>query len=98
MQPHVVWLTLTDLDILRFLHGHEIDEFHVPPTVIAVNINRNRSTVSRRINVLSEADLVAKTDADRGYYGITDLGRRYLDEDLSEDELEELRSFDPDDV
>ncbi|AQL41629.1 hypothetical protein BV210_02370 [Halorientalis sp. IM1011] len=97
MRARVVWITIGDVDILEFLDGHELDEFEAQPSHIAKNTTKAASTVRDRIRVLRVAGLVERTD-DRGYYRISDLGRRYLSDDLTEDELEELEDFDPDSV
>ncbi|WP_084777810.1 hypothetical protein [Natrialba sp. SSL1] len=56
------------------------------PTVIARNINRDRTGVNRRLSVLVEYDLVRRVD--KGYYEITKLGQEYLDGEIDAGELE----------
>ena len=97
MRARVVWTTIGDVDILEFLDGHELDEFEATPAQIATNTTNAASTVRDRILVLRDAGLVERTD-ERGYYRISDLGRRYLSNDLTDGELDELENFDPDSV
>ena len=46
------------------------------PSVIAINIEKSRSQVNRRLSVLVEYGLVARVK--RGYYEITSDGEAYL--------------------
>lgn len=46
------------------------------PSVIALNIDKSRSQVNRRLSVLVEYGLVARVK--RGYYEITAAGEAYL--------------------
>jgi predicted transcriptional regulator len=59
------WLTETDKGILSVLGG----ELILSPSIIAENIDRQRVTVSRRLNTLVAGGLVEKVD--RGKYQIT---------------------------
>ncbi|MEY7848470.1 ArsR family transcriptional regulator [Natrarchaeobius sp. A-rgal3] len=63
---------------------------------IAANIETSSGHVRRRVRTLAAADLLERTDDTAGYYRITDLGRRYLRGELTEDERETLREYDPD--
>ncbi len=56
------------------------------PTVIARNIDRDRTGVSHRLSILVEYGLVNKVE--EGYYKITDLGEQYLEGELDADKFE----------
>lgn len=49
---------------------------------------KKQNTFSRRMNRLSEAGLLEKIDAERGYYVLTEKGREYLAGELDAGELE----------
>lgn len=89
---------MSDHDILDFLNAHELDEFQVGPTAIAVNVGLAEGTVWNRVRVLNAAGLIERTDEDRGYYRITNLGKRYLTDDLLDEEYQQLENFDPENV
>lgn len=89
---------MSDHDILDFLNGHEVDEFRVGPTAIAVNVGLSEGTVWNRVRVLNAADLLERTDEDRGYYRITGMGQRYLTDDLMDEERQQLEDFDPSEI
>lgn len=69
----------------------------LPPSAIVLNLNRElddapaRSTVYRAFDPLVEHELMRKVDTEGTYYVITDRGKRYLNDDLSEKALEKLR-------
>ncbi|WP_417750453.1 transcriptional regulator [Salinibaculum salinum] len=46
------------------------------PAVIAMNIEKSRDEVNRRLSILVEHDFVTRVQ--RGYYEITERGQRYL--------------------
>ena len=56
------------------------------PSVIAINIDKSRSQVNRRLSTLVEYGLIDRVK--RGYYEITDAGNAYLTGDLDASELE----------
>lgn len=89
---------MSDHDILDFLSAHDLEEFEAPPTAIAVNMDLAEGTVWQRVRVLNAADLIERTDEDRGYYRITGMGQRYLENELTDDEHQRLDDFDPSDV
>ncbi|WP_440764701.1 transcriptional regulator [Natronorubrum sp. DTA7] len=84
--------------ILEYLRELETDTSHrisLPPTVVWYNLvdelevlDRSQNTVSRRMNVLSDAELLEKVDEKRGYYRITDRGFAYLEGELDTKKLE----------
>lgn len=68
------WMTIMDVDILRLLAlGPGLV---LPPSVIAENIERSRSGVSRRLNTLQASGFVRKID--RGKYKISEKGEDFL--------------------
>lgn len=79
-------MTKSDDHILNFLaeSGHAF-----PPLGIAFNMNEDVSqpTIERRLPKLEAAGLVMRHDSPQGYTEITDLGRRYLAGNVSDDEV-----------
>jgi predicted transcriptional regulator len=75
----------TDDRILELLDESELI---LTPAVIAVNLEYNRSWISRRISKLVDAGLVEAVND--GYYRITDHGQAYLDGELNSEEREDL--------
>lgn len=63
------WLTDLDREILALLGNSMII---MTPAVIAKNIDRSRSSVSRRLNTLEAGGMVEKVE--RGHYRISDEG------------------------
>lgn len=77
------WMQLpTDERILELLSTGMM----LSPQVIAKNIGKSRSHVSRRLSELTDYGLVERVE--RGYYEITDLGEEYLEGELDADNLE----------
>jgi len=62
------WITSVDREILGVLNMN----LTLTPSIIAENIDRSRSSVSRRLNTLTAGGLVEKVD--RGKYRITETG------------------------
>ncbi|SEQ00628.1 helix-turn-helix domain-containing protein [Natrinema salaciae] len=89
---------MSDLDILEFLDGHELDDFQAPPATIAKNMDPTKGTVQQRVRILNAAGLIEKKDATGGYYCITGVGRRYLQGELLDEERDRLEQFDPSNV
>jgi len=56
------------------------------PAVIALNIDKSRGEVNRRLSTLVEYGLVTRVK--RGYYEITANGKQYLAGDLDASELD----------
>ena len=67
------WVTKMDREILEILL---VSKLTLTPAIIADNINRSRSGVSRRLNSLQAGGLVEKED--RGKYSISKLGAGYV--------------------
>lgn len=60
----------------RILEALESSGMILSPAVIAINIEKSRSEVNRRLSTLVEYGLVRRVQ--RGYYEITDDGEQYL--------------------
>ncbi|RZH67027.1 transcriptional regulator [Natrinema altunense] len=98
MRARVSWMNEVDDAILEYLQELETETGHrisLPPTAIWYNLveelevlDRSQNTVSRRMNILAQASLLEKTDADRGYYRLTGKGIAYLDGRLDASDLE----------
>ena len=63
------WITDLDREILALLGNSRLI---MTPAVIAKNIERSRSSISRRLNTLEAGGMVEKVE--RGHYKITDEG------------------------
>lgn len=72
----------TDDRILEVLES----VFRLMPAVIGENIDRSRQHVTRRLSELTERGFVERPK--RGYYEITDIGRRYLAGEIDADQVE----------
>lgn len=91
MRPPPDWMMRADLYVLDLLDGVDIA---LSPLVISFELDYDGDYMSARCRALDEAGLVEKArEGKRGLYQITDLGRRYLDEDLSDEERERLDEF-----
>lgn len=99
MRRRVYWMTGLDESILEFYEELGGDPpIALPPTAVWWNLVEDRgvsesvqSTFSRRMTKLTDAGLLDQVDEKRGYYKITDLGIRYLEEDLTDEEHQHLR-------
>lgn len=77
------WMQLpTDERVLEILDSGLV----LSPQVIAKNIGKSRSHVSRRLSVLVEYGFVTRIE--RGYYEIAGPGERYLAGELDADDVE----------
>lgn len=100
MRPRVWWMNELDESILEFLSEiNADDQVSLPPTPVWYNIAEERdltdketNTFSRRMNNLAAAGLLEKVDENRGYYTITDIGERFLTNDLTDQEHRDLRN------
>ena len=84
MRPRVEWMTQGDERILEFLQEKDIV---ATPSVVAANIDYTGEYISRRCRKLATAGLLQRVDASN--YRLTDLGERYLEGDVTADELSE---------
>jgi len=80
-------MTRADDYILEFLRDADIA---ANPSTIAFNIDYDNAYISNRCLELAENGLIDRVGGDKPIYEITDLGVRYLDDDLSDDEEAEL--------
>ena len=84
MRKPADWMQMpTDDRILEALEGG----LRLTPAVIAENIEKSRTHVSRRLSDLTDYGLVEKPK--RGYYEITELGRGYLAGNVDATNLED---------
>lgn len=84
MVERVSWFSPIDYEILLFYEDHDI---LASPKVISVNIDYNRQYTSKRLNALSNHEIIHK-DEDSGLFGLTDKGRKFLAGELDASELE----------
>ncbi|WP_233710753.1 ArsR family transcriptional regulator [Natronococcus pandeyae] len=78
------WMTPMDDHVLQTL---KTSELVLTPSIIALNIDRSREAVSRRLTELSDRGFVERVD--RGKYEITTVGEQYLDGELPVRESED---------
>lgn len=69
----------------RILEALESSGMILSPAVIAINIDKSRGEVNRRLSTLVEHGLITRIK--RGYYEITPDGEQYLAGDLDASEL-----------
>lgn len=60
----------------RILEALESSGMILSPAVIAINIDKSRDEVNRRLTVLANQSLVTRVK--RGYYEISETGMQYL--------------------
>ena len=84
MRPRVEWMNQTDDRVLELLDESDLI---LSPSVIAANLEYSRNWISKRLSLLTNAELVEQVD--EGYYIITDRGRAYLSGELESDDLED---------
>lgn len=86
MRKPADWMQMpTDDRILEVLESG----FRFTPAVIAENIDKSRTHVSRRLSDLTDYGLVEKPK--RGYYEITKLGREYLTGEIDAEDLDAIK-------
>lgn len=78
MRQPASWMQLPIDD--RILEALASSGMILSPSVIAINIDKSRSQVNRRLSVLVEYGLVTRVK--RGYYEVTSTGEAYLEGDL----------------
>lgn len=99
MPPQIPGITKLDDWILEFYQscsdavGYRV-VFPAKPvwrnlSEVADLTNKSADTVARRMRRLESIDLLEATEG-RGYYRITDLGDRYLSDELDDDEVDKL--------
>jgi len=93
MRRRLTWMNKASEPILDLLDYADVA---LPPSAIVVNLDREyddapgRSTIYRAFDGLLEKGMIRTLDVEGTYYVITDLGRAYLNDTLSDDEIEKL--------
>jgi hypothetical protein len=87
-RPYVPWMTRNDEDLLEYLGEHDTTVSPMSaPAEADLDLEGSAVLVLfRRLPVLFAAGLVEEREA--GHYALAGKGRRYLDGDLSADELD----------
>lgn len=83
MRQRPDWMKPADDSILEYVR----DAGEVPPKVIGRNVDIHSKYAGERCREMAEKGLLNRFND--GYYSLTDLGRRYLNEELVAGELEE---------
>jgi len=89
MRPRISWMTRGDDYILQFFIEADIA---ASPNVIGYNTEYSRQYVARRCKTLSEGGLLDRVDEGKAMYRITAIGRKYIHDELSEDEIREIET------
>lgn len=84
MREPASWMQLPIDD--RILEALESSQMILSPAVIAINIEKSRDEVNRRLSVLVEHGLITRVQ--RGYYEITESGERYLAGEIDASNIE----------
>lgn len=85
MRPLVSWMTKSDPAIIEVFGEAGIA---MPPAVAEYNLQGvSKSTIKRRIPHLVEHGLLEKVDERKGYYRITEKGKKYLVGELNAKDL-----------
>lgn len=72
---------------MRFYGGHREGPFFSTPRSASLSVSLSYEHTRRRTRTLAEAGLLEKHDTN---YRITDLGLRYVNGEMDEEELEAL--------
>jgi len=80
-------MTRADEYILRLLDDADIA---ANPVTIAFNTGYNNSYVAQRCRAMADAGLVTVESDDQAMYSISQLGRRYVRDNLSAQEIREI--------
>lgn len=92
MRPRIRNMRESDKRILKFLYNGDESELIATPVIIAANIDYADDTVRKRMKPLRSSDLVKYHDEGRGMYTIGDLGRKYIENDLTDDDVAKIES------
>lgn len=95
MHNRVDWLQPADISILRVLGPPNY--FELTTGNIARNAGVSTNWTSQRLTVLNEKGMVESEGNGHPYYWISDFGKRFLQGEVSVDELRDLSSADEDD-
>lgn len=85
MVKRVSWFAKIDYPLFDFLSKHDIQ---VTAKVLSCNIDYNRTYTGRRLRALRDAGLLVQHES--GTFELSDLGREFLADNLSREELEAL--------
>ena len=92
VRPLISWLTRVDDLLLRFMSQYP--SLALPPKVWYHHLNKeveiSYTQVKRRLKKLSQTDLVNQNDDLGNGYQITDIGMKYVENQLSKETLEEM--------
>lgn len=94
------WVTGVDRALLEWLSRNDIV---FSPSILDANLKRDLpekeapgySQVSRRVRALYNAGFLERFGETQGKYVLSDLGRRFVEDDLDLDEREELSELQP---
>lgn len=103
MATRLPWLTGVDRVVLDWLRENDIV---FSPTVLHHNLERDLSDpevpsysqLARRVRILRGVGLLEPYDDEHGKYELSDLGKRFLDGELEDEERERLATIDPDEL
>lgn len=94
MRPRVSGMNEVDDSILEFFERQD-EGVSLPPTPVHYNLvevykatDKSRETIARRMRKLAKRGLLEKVNDTKGYYRMTELGRRYLTGDATKEEIE----------
>jgi hypothetical protein len=79
------WMTNTDERIMQRLRGSEPET----PDVIARDLGRSAEYVADRCRQLAIRELLTQREGEVYRYSLAERGERYLDDEISAEELEE---------
>lgn len=89
--PRVRGMTKSDRHILEFLWNSG-DPIVANPSTIAANIDYQPNTVHKRVRALQDVGLLEYADETSGIYQLTQLGHRFFEGDLRDDELQRIEN------
>lgn len=92
MRRPLPWMMHADLYILSLL---DETDMVLSPHIIAIELDYNTDYVGRRCSELTEADLLQRPEEidTRGLFEISELGHRYVNDELTREEKRELEAF-----
>lgn len=87
MTARIPWLRPADYDVIEWLSRHDdVEEgFRVTPSTISANVDYHSRYISERTKKLATAGFLYRFDGPK--YRLTDLGRKLVDSELTEDEV-----------
>ena len=88
MPGRISWFSPIDYPLWSFFEQHDIQ---ISVKGIAANIDYDADYTGRRVRTIRDAGLLVQNE--NGLYELSDLGREFLADDLSREEVEAL---DPD--